>query len=332
MTRPITIVGGGLAGLTLGILLRRANIPVTLFEAAHYPRHRVCGEFISGAGSEILRSLNIPTTEARAATLFLDRRDPLRLQLPEPALCISRYQLDAALAEKFQMAGGELRAGERFQIEARNEAVVRASGRRRAEHRHGHLFGLKAHAHEVKLASDLELHFKPNRYVGICRLADDRANICGLFYSDHALPNLQERWREIFSDCIASPALEHARWDEASFCAVAGLTLGPFHNDSEFCIGDAAAMIPPLTGNGMSMAFESAALAAPELELYSAGERTWDETIRVHNLNWRRAFSRRLRWANWTQRLVFSAAGQRFLYLIARLAPRLPHVLFSQTR
>jgi len=48
--KPITIVGGGLAGLTLGIGLRQRGVPVTIWEAGKYPRHRVCGEFISGNG------------------------------------------------------------------------------------------------------------------------------------------------------------------------------------------------------------------------------------------------------------------------------------------
>ena len=46
--RPIEVVGGGVAGLALGLALRRANIPVTVYEAGDFPRHRVCGEFISG--------------------------------------------------------------------------------------------------------------------------------------------------------------------------------------------------------------------------------------------------------------------------------------------
>ena len=46
--QPIEIVGGGLAGLSLGLALRQQDIPVTLFEAGSYPRHRVCGEFITG--------------------------------------------------------------------------------------------------------------------------------------------------------------------------------------------------------------------------------------------------------------------------------------------
>ena len=33
LPKPITIIGGGLAGLALGIGLRRQSVPVTIFEA-----------------------------------------------------------------------------------------------------------------------------------------------------------------------------------------------------------------------------------------------------------------------------------------------------------
>ena len=46
--KAINIIGGGLAGLSLGICLRRKDIPVAVHEKGSYPRHKVCGEFISG--------------------------------------------------------------------------------------------------------------------------------------------------------------------------------------------------------------------------------------------------------------------------------------------
>ena len=55
--KPVTIVGGGLAGLTLGIALRENSVPVHIYEAGTYPRHRVCGEFISGRGQTDRKSV-----------------------------------------------------------------------------------------------------------------------------------------------------------------------------------------------------------------------------------------------------------------------------------
>jgi hypothetical protein len=59
MSEIVTIVGGGLAGLTLGIGLRQRGVPITVWEARRYPRHRVCGEFISGGGQSSLARLGL---------------------------------------------------------------------------------------------------------------------------------------------------------------------------------------------------------------------------------------------------------------------------------
>src|SRR5262245_11928404 len=103
--KPITIAGGGLAGLTLGIGFRRHEVPVTIFEAGGYPRHRVCGEFINGRGLEVLNQLALrPLLEDAGAVPAVTARfisgsncSPTR-RLAAPALCLSRYSLDALLA------------------------------------------------------------------------------------------------------------------------------------------------------------------------------------------------------------------------------------------
>ena len=59
MRRALTIAGGGLAGLSLGIALRSRGVPVRVVEAGSYPRHRVCGEFISGIADAELDALGI---------------------------------------------------------------------------------------------------------------------------------------------------------------------------------------------------------------------------------------------------------------------------------
>ena len=58
-TRPIHIVGGGVAGLALGIRLRQLDVKTRISESGTYPRHRVCGEFISGRGVKLLRELGV---------------------------------------------------------------------------------------------------------------------------------------------------------------------------------------------------------------------------------------------------------------------------------
>ena len=121
MGKSITIVGGGLAGLTLGIGLRQRNVPVTILEAGNYPRHRVCGEFISGRGQGTLRRLGLlepversGAVAAQTAAFFSMTQAGQPHPLPEKALCISRYVLDAMLVKRFQQLGGVLVENQRY--------------------------------------------------------------------------------------------------------------------------------------------------------------------------------------------------------------------------
>jgi menaquinone-9 beta-reductase len=162
MAETVTIAGGGLAGLTLGIGLRQRGVPVNVWEAGRYPRHRVCGEFISGAGQASLARLGLldglksaGAVGAMNAAFFAGEAMVAPRPLPNPALCISRFRLDSWLAEEFQRLGGELRTGARWNGEY-GPGIVRAGGRRAEPVPEGwRLFGLKVHARDVTLDADL---------------------------------------------------------------------------------------------------------------------------------------------------------------------------------
>jgi flavin-dependent dehydrogenase len=63
---------------------------------------------------------------------------------------------------------------------------------------------------------------------------------------------------------------------------------------AEICVGDAITMIPPITGNGMSMAFASAELAVAPLVAWSRGELLWHEARDIIARDCDAAFARRL--------------------------------------
>ena len=91
-------------------------------------------------------------------------------------------------------------------------------------------------------------------------------------------------------------------------------------------------MIPPVTGNGMSMAFESAELAAEPLAAYSAGEMPWPEAHQIIARRCDERFARRLAWAGALQQLMFVPALQGAL---VRFVPRwhwLWRLLVERTR
>ena len=95
----ISIIGGGLAGLTAAIDLLNRNYDVVVFEKNEYPKHKVCGEFISnevlpylkalGLDIESLRPTNITKTE-----LSTHSGKTIKTNLPLGGFGISRYTLD----------------------------------------------------------------------------------------------------------------------------------------------------------------------------------------------------------------------------------------------
>ncbi len=342
--KPITIVGGGLAGLTLGIALRQRDVPVTLHEAGRYPRHRVCGEFISGHGQQVLRDLGLEkkiyeagAIEAKTAAFFTTKISGKNFQLPSPALCLSRYHLDHLLAKEFVRLGGELREQSRYQ-ENFTDGIIRATGRRTQAKEDGwRWFGLKVHARNVTLMADLEIHLQPQGYVGLCQLNGGETNICGLFRSRQPVPDLAQTWRDWLQGVPGSEL--HSRLAKSdfitdTFCSISGLSLSPqlAISHEECSIGDAITMIAPVTGNGMSMAFESAHLATGPMADYSAGKITWQEAWESVTRHCDQHFSRRLRWSARLQKLMFHPGLAGGLIRIGSSCPTLWNRLIAQTR
>ena len=341
--KPVSIVGGGLAGLTLGIALRRREVPVTIQEAGHYPRHRVCGEFISGRGQDVLERLGLGKSllragaiAARTGAFFLgNNTSPVR-DLGRPALCISRFTLDWLLAEEFVRTGGELHQNSRATNNSR-EGMVAASGRPVKPKENGwRWFGLKVHARKVELSADLEMYGVRDGYVGMCRPSGGETNICGLFRNQPAKAAARPP-RELIRGEPGSPLhnkLAQAEFDESSFCSVAGLPLRPRRasGHQECCIGDALTMTPPVTGNGMSMAFEAAELAVQPLVAWSQGELSWETAHQAIARACDAAFRWRLLWAGWLQRLMFSPAIRGKLGHMVLGSDWFWRVMFARTR
>lgn len=316
--KGIAIAGGGLAGLALGIGLRRRGVDVELHEALAYPRHRVCGEFISGVEASTLEALGIEDCFADAQKLeSAVWSDGCRQigAMTVRGMGISRWRLDLKMEGKFQSLGGRLHTGSR--IEPR-EGVVWAAGRPKRE---SPWIGLKCHARNLPLEADLEMFSGPGGYAGLAKIEDGRVNVCGLFRKKNLrtakgpallLATLRAAGLESLAE-----RLESAELDEKSFCGVAGFQTGR-QRGPEFSIGDAANMIPPFTGNGMSMAFESAECALePALE-FSRGNLSWNEAAAACAKCQRRRFRKRLAASSALHWILTTRPGHRLAAALGR--------------
>ena len=319
LMNEITIAGGGLAGLALAVALRRRDVPATVLEAGSYPRHRVCGEFISGVSPETLEFLGIrdlfdDARLHRTVCWHECGRILHRDSLPEPAMGISRFELDERLRNRVESLGGVVKTG----IRARPvpvDGLIWAAGRRP---RPGTWIGLKAHVRNLPMSADLEMHAGRNGYAGMAGVEDGWVNVCGLFRLDHSLvakgPDLLGAYLEAGGNARLAEMLASAEWRENSFSAVAGFELGRQQAvPGVFCLGDAESMIPPFTGNGMSMAFQSAETACEPLVSWASGTLSWQAAMNQAQAGLRRRFRRRLAVAQVLHRVLFNSAGRSLL-------------------
>ena len=57
MLYDLIIIGGGPAGTSAAIFAARLGASVLLLERGRFPRHKVCGEFVSAESLSLLRDL-----------------------------------------------------------------------------------------------------------------------------------------------------------------------------------------------------------------------------------------------------------------------------------
>ncbi len=339
--QPIEIIGGGLAGLSLGLALRRADVPVTLHDSGTYPLHRVCGEFITGLPEATITRLGLAPLLATATPLrevawFRNGRAQVRHRLPKPALALSRHALDQSLAEAFVAAGGDLRERSRVSDNAAPAGRVFAGGRRLAR---PEWVGIKCHALGLPLHAELEVHLGDRAYVGLCPVGDGRVNVSGLFRQRPAAVFVPIRrattllaWLRACGLGALADRLDRAEIDPDSHAAVAGLGFSqPPAGDGRLRIGDAFAVIPPFTGHGMAMAFQGADVALEPLLAWSRGEAGWDATVQKIDRALRRLFRRRLATAGALHPFLVESGRQTLLTAAGRLRLLPVTTLYSLT-
>ena len=343
MSKPITIIGGGLAGLALGCYLRKNKIPVTLIEAGKYPRHKVCGEFICGVEDATLEELGIldlfdDAESVRNIQWYISNKKILDKPLPLAGTGISRYLLDDRLHQRFQDLGGVIkyqRIDKTQFLKEPSENTIWACGKEK----HGkgsdklRWLGIKMHVTNLE-TKGLEMHTGDKSvkggYLGLSPVENGKVNICGLFEVNKELKGKgSEKLRSYLVSLGLTQLvkrLDKATIVEDSFSAVAGFSLGhqnllaDEHQDL-FPVGDAALVIPPFTGNGMSMAIEGALIAGQTILPYCKGETDsdWSTTVKSYLARLDTKFGTRLFSARAIHPFFFHPIGRTTLSILANL-------------
>ncbi|HSH08901.1 MAG TPA: hypothetical protein VK995_00840 [Oceanipulchritudo sp.] len=326
MKIPITIIGGGLAGLGLANGLRMAGLPVEVFEAGRYPRHRVCGEFMAGLDYKTISQLGIKDCFAdallhRNTAWIRNGRTVAEFRLPEPAIGISRYALDVRMAELLRKRGGILHEEKTVIPKKETEGTLYACGRPPGK---AGWFGMKGHWSDVETSADLELHLGKGAYLGLSRVEEGYVNVCGLFkqVAVGEFPSPLERFHATLKNHRLGYLIDRLPANSlrpGSLRSVSGLAYGFRSATKTLSIGDHRQLIPPFTGNGMTLALESAETILPHAIRFGQGRSTWADFKRDSQAALLHRFKIRNASATLLHPFILNPTLQLFLSLTTRL-------------
>lgn len=302
VSTEVVIIGGGLAGLTAGIHLSQNGISVTIIEKNEYPKHKVCGEYVSNEVRGYLESLAIPIRNAEPTAINQLEFETLYgakifQKLPLGGFGISRYTLDFTMYKKAiengctiinQTVENSRFDGNHFIIETIEKSIYKAqivlgaygkraqldySLKRTFIKKKSPWLGVKNH-YKGQFSDNLVglYHFKGG-YCGVSKVENDTINICYLtnYSSFQKHKNISSFEKEVlFKNKRLKQILENSVPIFEKPLTISQISFEKKEPVSEhiLMIGDTAGLIHPLCGNGMAMAIHSAKIASELCVLY----------------------------------------------------------------
>jgi flavin-dependent dehydrogenase len=363
----VAIVGGGLAGLSLSILLARKGYRICLFEKESYPFHKVCGEYISMESWDFLVGLGLPLADwelpkIQQLMVTAPNGESITELLPLGGFGISRFKLDAALAAIARKENVDLFENTKVNnIHFENEyhrietstglflsSVACACYGKKAnldvkwkrsflKHHNQNYVGVKYHVSASLPDRQIALHNFPGGYCGISKIEDGRFCLCYLTNSD----NLRRSGQSISvmeEEILKRNPVLRKLLDEVVVLFEEPVTIAQISfakktqtENHVLCVGDSAGMITPLCGNGMSMALHASKIASESISSFLNKQIMRNEMEKNYQRNWNRQFSSRLRTGRIIQRFFGNPFWSTWLIRIMKPFPFIVRALIRQT-
>ncbi|WP_338648568.1 NAD(P)/FAD-dependent oxidoreductase [Flavobacterium sp. KS-LB2] len=349
----IVIVGGGLAGLIAAIHLKNNNYNVLVIEKTDFPKHKVCGEYISNEVVPYLKSLGLdinslhPTNIDKLSFSLVSGKS-VNTVLPMGGFGISRYQLDDYLYNEAKNRGCvivqemvtdiEFLDG-RFTIVTNLNTytaaiVIGAFGKRSNIdqklnrdfiQKKSYWLAVKAHYSGDFPKDSVGLHNFKGGYCGVSKVEKDIINICYLadYETFKKFKNVQEYQNNVV---VQNPHLK-VIFEKSNLLFEKPLTISQISFEKKqaienhiLMIGDTAGLIHPLCGNGMAMAIHSAKIVSELIHKYYSNEiKSRSELEEKYIQEWNFNFRNRLKMgrllSNILQKPKLSAVLMRILII-----------------
>jgi flavin-dependent dehydrogenase len=358
----VLIIGGGLAGLTAAIHLSKIGLQVTVIEKNEFPKHKVCGEYIS---NEVLPYLNwldlniadLNPTNITKLEFSAASGKTIKSTLPLGGFGISRFALDEYLYKKALENGCTVLQdnvenivfeNNQFIVTTANknilksEIVIGAFGKRSTIdqklnrdfiQKKSYWLAVKAH-YSGNFPNDVVgLHNFKGGYCGVSKVEKDMINICYLadYETFKRFKNIEEYQKSVVSQ---NPHLK-VIFEKSKLLFEKPLTISQISFEKKqavenhiLMIGDTAGLIHPLCGNGMAMAIHSAKIVSELVEKYFANEiKSRKELEEKYIQEWNFNFKKRLKMgrllSNLLQKQKLSAVLMRILIIFPFLLSKI---------
>jgi menaquinone-9 beta-reductase len=362
----IIIIGGGLAGLTAGIHLSKIGFEVLIIEKNKYPKHKVCGEYIS---NEVLNYFNYLDIDIQALkpstvntlTFSVPSGKTISSKLPLGGFGISRFALDFYLFEKAKQSGcvfvhdtieEVVFNDNKFSIKSttnnnfESKIVLGAFGKRsnidkslnrKFITQNSPWLGVKAH-YEAKISENVVgLHTFLGGYCGISKIENDLVNVCYLsdYKSFKNYKNIDEYQKKVMEQ---NPNLKQF-FESATMVFEKPLTISQISFQKKqavenhiLMIGDTAGLINPLCGNGMAMAIHSAKIISDLLQNQDCETLNNRQKLEIaYQKQWNFHFKKRIKAGQILAKLLQKPKLSQILLRIFVLFPTLLQQIVKQT-
>ena len=360
----VIIVGGGLAGLIAALHLSNHNIKVILIEKNEYPRHKVCGEYISNEVLSYLSQLNLDVQslkpiEIQKLEFSLNSGRKINSDLPLGGFGISRYTLDNFLFEEAKKRGCTVLQHTVEEILFDNDAftvttkegvfssavVIGAFGKRsnldvkfkrNFIQKKAPWLGVKAHYKTTFPDNLVGLHHFKGGYCGVSKVENNLVNICYLanyetFKKYKSIEDYQEKV------LCQNPNLKLI-FQNATLQFEKPITISQVSFEEKKCvenhiimIGDTAGLIHPLCGNGMAMAIHSAKLASEQCIDFLKNKISRTELEHKYTKQWNFNFKNRLKTGRLLGTLLQNEKLAQILLKIVIIFPFMLQIIIKKT-
>ena len=347
----LIVVGAGPAGSACAITAARAGSKVLLLEKDRFPRHKVCGEFVSPESLRLLdwllqRASFRDKPEITSSRVFSGGKI-ITLPISPCARSIPRYDLDLALLEAAQDSG--VRAAEGMNVREVDHqaafrvkttgasfaarAVVNATGRWSQLTQHPpqgeKWIGVKAHFREDNPPRSVDLYFFDGGYCGVQPVGRNAVNACAMVRSDAArsldevfprqsdLYRRSRDWKPLFPAITTSPLYFRRPQTESR-----GMLLA----------GDSASFIDPFAGDGISLAMHSGTLAAQSLQPFLSGKTSLAHAHDEYRKSYMKYFAPVFRNAARVRMALSAPTLIRSMLLSLAATPRISRIIVKGTR